>query len=68
MTLNNVDWEKVWFYLRNDGADLPPYTGKVLKEKHDAWVHGMSPPAWQRRLESLSSALRRLVDSGLGWH
>jgi hypothetical protein len=28
MTLNNADWEKGWFYLRNDGAGLPPYTGK----------------------------------------
>jgi hypothetical protein len=33
MTSNNADWEKGWFYLRNDGAGLPPYTGKVLKEK-----------------------------------
>jgi hypothetical protein len=24
MTSNNVDWEKGWFYLRNDGAGLPP--------------------------------------------
>jgi hypothetical protein len=24
MTLNNADWEKGWFYLRNDGAGLPP--------------------------------------------
>jgi hypothetical protein len=24
MTSNNTEWEKGWFYLRNDGADLPP--------------------------------------------
>jgi hypothetical protein len=24
MTSNNADWEKGWFYLRNDGAGLPP--------------------------------------------
>jgi hypothetical protein len=24
MTSNNVDWQKGWFYLRNDGAGLPP--------------------------------------------
>jgi hypothetical protein len=24
MTSNNVDWDKGWFYLRNDGASLPP--------------------------------------------
>jgi hypothetical protein len=24
MTSNNTDWKKGRFYLRNDGADLPP--------------------------------------------
>jgi hypothetical protein len=24
MTSNNAYWEKGWFYLRNEGADLPP--------------------------------------------
>jgi hypothetical protein len=24
MASNNADWEKGWFYLRNDGAGLPP--------------------------------------------
>jgi hypothetical protein len=28
MTTNNSKWDKVWFYLRNDGAGLPPYTSK----------------------------------------
>jgi hypothetical protein len=37
----------------------------VLKEKRDAWMHGMSPPARQRRLESLTSTLYQLADSGL---
>jgi hypothetical protein len=31
MTSNNTDWEKGWFYLRNDGPGFPPYTGKVLR-------------------------------------
>jgi hypothetical protein len=43
MTSNNAEWEKGWFYLRNEGADLPPYTGKVLKAKTEAWHHGLSP-------------------------
>jgi hypothetical protein len=30
MTSNNADYEKGWFYLRNNGASLSPYTGKVL--------------------------------------
>jgi hypothetical protein len=66
MTSNNADWEKGWFYLRNDSAGLPPYTGKVLMAKTDACHHGVSPPALQRRLESLTTALRRLADAGLG--
>jgi hypothetical protein len=36
MTSNNTDWEKGWFYLRNDGTGLPSYTGKVLMAKTDA--------------------------------
>jgi hypothetical protein len=36
MTSNNVEWEKGWFYLHNDGASLSPYTGKVLREKPNA--------------------------------
>jgi hypothetical protein len=43
MTSNNSYWEKGWFYLRNDGAGLPPYTGKVLKEKPTTWAYGVSP-------------------------
>jgi hypothetical protein len=66
MTSNNADWEKGWFYLRNDGAGLPPYTGKVLTGKPDAWFHCVLPPSQQRRLESLTNTLRLLADSGLG--
>jgi hypothetical protein len=54
---NNNEWEKGCFYFHNDGAGLPPYTGKVLREKPDAWVHGVSPRSRQRRLESLTDAL-----------
>jgi hypothetical protein len=42
MTSNNAEWERGWFYLRNDSGD-PPYTGKVLMEKGDSWHHGVSP-------------------------
>jgi hypothetical protein len=47
MTSNNADWEKGWFYLRNDDAGLPPYTGKVLIAKTDAWHYGVSPSSRQ---------------------
>jgi hypothetical protein len=28
MTSNNADWEKGWFYLRNDSANLPPTSAR----------------------------------------
>jgi hypothetical protein len=57
MTSNNADWEKGWFYLRNDDAGLPPYTGKVLIAKTDAWHHGVLPPSRKRRLESVDGEI-----------
>jgi hypothetical protein len=65
MTSNNEEWERGWFYLRNDGAGLPPYSGKVLKDKADSWHHGVSPPSHQTRLDSLLAALKALADDGL---
>jgi hypothetical protein len=47
-------------------APASPYTGKVLMLKNDAWHHDVSPSSRQQRLESLTTALRRLVDAGLG--
>jgi hypothetical protein len=66
MTSNNVEWERGWFYLRNDEPGLPPYTGKVLKEKANSWFHGVSPHSHQARLDSLLTALKSLTDAGLG--
>jgi hypothetical protein len=65
MTSNNSEWDRGWFYLRNDGAGLPPYSGKVLKDKADSWHHGVSPPSHQARLDSLLAALKNLADGGL---
>jgi hypothetical protein len=65
MTSNNAEWERGWFYLRNDGTGLPSYSGKVLKERADSWHHGVSPPSHQTRLDSLLAALKDLADSGL---
>jgi hypothetical protein len=66
MTSNNANWEKGWFYLRNDGVGLPPYTSKVLMAKTNAWHHDVSPSSRQQRLESLTDALWCLADAGLG--
>jgi hypothetical protein len=65
MTSNNSEWERRWFYLRNDDASLPDYSGKVPKEKADSWHHGVSPPSHQTRLDSLLDALKDLADGGL---
>jgi hypothetical protein len=65
MTSNNEEWERGWFYLRNDGNGLPSYSGKVLKDKADSWHHGVSPPSHQTWLDSLLAALNALVDDGL---
>jgi hypothetical protein len=53
MTSNNAERERGWFYLRNDDAGLPSYTGKVLKWKADFWHHNVSPSSHQARLDSL---------------
>jgi hypothetical protein len=66
MTSNNAEWERGWFYLRNDEPGLPPYTGKVLKEKVDSWWHGVSPSSRQDRLESALLVLKNLADARLG--
>jgi hypothetical protein len=66
MTSNNTEWEQGWFYLRNDGADLPPYTGKVLREKADSWHHNISPSSHQAWQDLLLTALKNLVDIRLG--
>jgi hypothetical protein len=66
MTSNNVEWERGWFYLRNDKLGLPPYTGKVLKEKAVSWWHGVSPSSRQDPLESALLVLKDLADTGLG--
>jgi hypothetical protein len=65
MTSNNAEWERGWFYLRNDEPSLPPWTGKVVKEKADSWWHGLSPSSHQDRLDSALKALKALADAGL---
>jgi hypothetical protein len=66
MTSNNAEWERGWFYLHNDELGLPPWTGKVVREKADSWWHGVSPSSRQDRLDSALQALKNLADAGLG--
>jgi hypothetical protein len=66
MTSNNAEWERGFFYLRNDKPGLPPWTGKVVREKANSWWHGVSPSSRQDRLDSALQALKTLADAGLG--
>jgi hypothetical protein len=65
MTSNNTEWERGWFYLRNDEPGLPPWTGKVVREKAYSWWHGLSPSSRQDRLVSALKALKALADAVL---
>jgi hypothetical protein len=65
MTTNNASWERGWFYLRNAEPGLPPYTGRVFKEKPSFWGYGVSTAQHRRRQESVLGALRSLATRGL---
>jgi hypothetical protein len=65
MTTNNAGWERGWFYLRNAEPGLPPYTGRVFKEKPSSWGYGVSTPQHRRRQDSVLASLRSLATQGL---
>ena len=65
MTSNNADWEKGWFYLRNDGDRLPAYTGRVLTERPESWTLGVSGPERRAKLVPITDALHALAEAGL---
>jgi hypothetical protein len=65
MTTNNSEWDKAWFYLRNDGAGLPPYTGKVLDSRPYNWSFGVSDEVRRAKLAPYMKALKALRDAGL---
>jgi hypothetical protein len=37
---SNKGWQRRWFYLRNDGELLPPFSQRVVTAATDAWRHG----------------------------
>jgi hypothetical protein len=65
ITSSNAEWERGWFYFRNDSTGLPAYSGKVLMERADSWHRRVFPPSHQTRLDSLLAALKDLADDGL---
>jgi hypothetical protein len=61
---SNKGWQRRWFYLRNDGELLPPFSQRVVTAAADAWRHG-TPHERQKNLEPLLQALEALREGGL---
>jgi hypothetical protein len=61
---SNKGWQRRWFYLRNDGGLLPPFSQRVVTTAADAWRHG-TPHERQKNLEPLLQALKALREGGL---
>jgi hypothetical protein len=61
---SNKGWQRRWFYLRNDGELLPPFSQRVVTIAADAWCH-RTPHERQKNLEPLLKALEVLRKGGL---
>jgi hypothetical protein len=61
---SNKGWQRRWFYLRNDGEMLPPFSQRVVTVAADAWRYG-TPHERQKNLEPLLKALEALRKGGL---
>jgi hypothetical protein len=61
---SNKGRQRRWFYLRNDGELLPPFSQRVVTAATDAWRHG-TPYERQKNLEPLLQALKELREGGL---
>jgi hypothetical protein len=61
---SNKGWQRRWFYLRNDGELLPPFSQRVVTVAADAWCHG-TPHERQKNLKPLLKALEVLRKGGL---
>jgi hypothetical protein len=62
--LSNNGWHDGWFYLRNDGDQLPRFSGWVLMSCEENWTYGVVEED-KLKLQSLLDALRRLCQRGL---
>ncbi len=47
---SNKGWQRRWFYLRNDGELLSPFSQRVVTAATDAWRHGTPHERRHRRL------------------
>jgi hypothetical protein len=48
MTSNNTEWERGWFYLRNDGVDLPPTPARCRWRRPTPGTMVCPPPRTRR--------------------
>jgi hypothetical protein len=61
---SNNGWHDGWFYLCNDGDQLPRYSGRVLMEREENWTYDVIKDD-KLKLEPVLDALRRLRQHGL---
>jgi hypothetical protein len=61
---SNSGWHDGWFYLHNDGDQLPRYSGRVLVAREENWSYGVVEDE-KPKLEPLLNALWRLCQCGL---
>jgi hypothetical protein len=61
---SNRGWHDGWFYLRNDGDQLPRYSGRVLVAREENWGYSVVEDE-KPKLEPLLDALWRLRQHGL---
>jgi hypothetical protein len=64
LSSSNKGWQRRWFYLRNDGGSLPPFSQRIVTAAPNAWRHG-TPHERQKNLEPLLQALKALREEGL---
>jgi hypothetical protein len=61
---SNKGWQNRWFYLRNDGGMLPPFSQRVVTATGTNWRWGATRQN-QEKLQPILQALQKLRDAGL---
>jgi hypothetical protein len=61
---SNKGWQNRWFYLRNDGGMLPPFSQRVVTAAGTNWRWGATRGK-QEKLQPILQALQKLRDAGL---
>jgi hypothetical protein len=64
LVYSNKGWQNRWFYLRNDGGLLPPFSQRVVTAAGINWRWGATREN-QEKLQPILQALQKLRDAGL---